>query len=98
MRAARPRLKLFVRGLRPAAPPDPVVRFETEPGQQMQSDWATIRCGSGKLAVFVATLGWSRAAYVEFCDNERIETLIRCHENAFSALGGAASAKCCSTI
>jgi hypothetical protein len=39
------RLKLFVRGLRPGAPPEPVVRFETEPGQQMPSDWATIRCG-----------------------------------------------------
>lgn len=82
------RLKLFVRSLRPAAPPDPVVRFETEPGQQMQSDWATVRCGGGKMAVFVATLGWSRAAYVEFCEDERIETLIRCHENAFAALGG----------
>jgi transposase len=82
------RLKQFVRGLRPLAPPDPVVRFETEPGQQMQSDWATIRCSGGKMAVFVATLGWSRAAYVEFCEDERIETLIRCHENAFAALGG----------
>ena len=51
------RLKLFVRGLRPAAPHNPVVRFETEPGQQMQSDWATIRCGGGKMAVFVASGG-----------------------------------------
>jgi transposase len=82
------RLKLFVRRLRPSTPPDPVVRFETEPGQQKQSDWATIRCGGGKMAVFVATLGWSRAAYVEFCEDERVETLIRCHENAFAALGG----------
>jgi len=27
-------------------------------------------------------------AYVEFCDDERVETLIRCHENAFVAFGG----------
>lgn len=37
--------------------------------------------------MFVATLGWSRAAYVEFCGDERIETLIRCHEHAFAAFG-----------
>jgi transposase len=82
------RVKDFVRGLRPAASPDPVVRFETEPGCQMQADWATIRRGRDRLSVFVATLGWSRAAYVEFCADERIETLIHCHENAFAAFGG----------
>ena len=38
--------------------------------------------------MFIATLGWSRAAYVEFCDNERVETLIGCHENAMLAFGG----------
>lgn len=82
------RLKQFVRGLAPAAAPDPVVRFETEPGHQMQADWATVGRGSDKLKVFIATLGWSRMAYVEFCDDERVETLIRCHENAFLAFGG----------
>ena len=50
----------------------------------MQSDWATIRCSGGKMSVFVATLSWSRAAYVEFCEDERIETLLRCHEYAFA--------------
>jgi len=81
-------LKVFVRGLVPAAPPDPVVRFETEPGRQMQADWATVGRRSEKLSVFIGTLGWSRAAYVEFCDNEQVETLIGCHENAFMAFGG----------
>jgi transposase len=82
------RLKQFVRGLVPAVAPEPVVRFETEPGHQMQADWATVGRGSDKLKVFIATLGWSRAAYVEFCDNERVETLIGCHENAMLAFGG----------
>ena len=40
------------------------------------------------LKIFIATLGWSRAAYVEFCDDERVETLIACHERAFLAFGG----------
>jgi transposase len=82
------RLKQFVRGLVPAAPTEPVVRFETEPGHQMQADWATVGRGDCKLKVFIATLGWSRAAYVEFCDDERVETLIGCHENALLAFGG----------
>jgi transposase len=58
-------------------------RFETEPDRQMQADWATVGRGAGRLCVFVATL-----AYVEFCADERIETLIRCHEHAFAAFGG----------
>jgi transposase len=82
------RVKDFVRGLLPAPAPEPVVRFETEPGQQMQADWAIAGRGKGKLSVFIATLGFSRAAYVEFCDDERVETLIGCHENAFLAFAG----------
>jgi transposase len=82
------RVKQFVRGLRPAPKPDPVVRFETEPGLQMQADWATIGRGADQLSVWIATLGWSRATYVEFCDDERLETLISCHENALVAFGG----------
>lgn len=39
------------------------MRFETGPGEQMQVDWAAIRRGADRLSVFVATLGWSRAAY-----------------------------------
>lgn len=82
------RLKQFVRGLRPAAAAAPIVRFETEPGHQMQADWATVGHGAEKLKVFIATLGWSRAAYVEFCDDERVESLLGAHENAFRSFGG----------
>lgn len=82
------RLKQFVRGLAPVRASPPIVRFETEPGHQMQADWATIGRGADKLKVFIATLGWSRATYVEFCDDERVETLIGCHEKALLAFGG----------
>ena len=82
------RVKQFVRGLVPASPPEPIVRFETEPGQQMQADWATVGSGAARLKVFIATLGWSRMAYVELCDDEQVETLIACHERAFLAFGG----------
>jgi transposase len=81
-------LKLLVASLRPKEAADPVIRFETDPGEQMQVDWAVIRRGEDRLSVFVATLGWSRAAYVEFVTDERVETLIEAHENAFFAFGG----------
>jgi transposase len=82
------RLKQFVRGLVPVPTSPPIVRFETEPGDQMQADWATVGRGADKLKVFIATLGWSRASYVEFCDDEQVATLIGCHERAFVAFGG----------
>jgi transposase len=81
-------LKLFLAVLRPKEIAEPVIRFETEPGEQMQVDWAVTRRGENRLSVFVATLGWSRAAYIEFVTDERVETLIKAHENAFLAFGG----------
>jgi transposase len=81
-------LKLFMASLKPETAAEPVIRFETGLGEQMQVDWAVIRRGDNRLSVFVATLGWSRAAYVEFVTDERVETLIEAHENAFFAFGG----------
>ena len=81
-------LKNYLATLRPVATLDPVIRFETEPGRQMQADFATIRRGCDRLAVFIATLGWSRATYVEFVTDEPLETLLGCHERAFYFFGG----------
>jgi transposase len=55
------RLKQFVRRLAPVPASPPIIRFETEPGHQMQADWATVGRGADQLKVFIATLGWSRA-------------------------------------
>ena len=41
-----------------------------------------------RIVVFIATLGWSRATYVEFVVDERLETLLGCHERAFFFFGG----------
>lgn len=81
-------LRSYMVTLKPAPSPDPLVRFETEPGQQMQVDWAVIRRGRYPLSAFVATLGYSRATYVEFVVNEQFDTLRRCHENAFEFFQG----------
>ncbi len=76
----------FVRGLKPTRKDDPVVRFETEPGKQMQVDWIEFK--RDRLSAFVATLGHCRASYVEYVTDERIETLIGCHMRAFEFFGG----------
>ena len=81
----------YLQKLRPAARPDPVVRFETEPGQQMQMDWIEFRKPGhklGMLAAFVATLGYSRVSYAEFVTDMCIETLLACHVRAFEAVVG----------
>jgi len=67
---------------------DPVVRFETPPGLQMQADFTVVRRGRSPLLAFVATLGFSRASYVRFTENENAETLVRCLVEAFEFFGG----------
>lgn len=68
--------------------PDPVVRFETPPGQQMQADFTTIRRGRNPLLALVATLGYSRATFVKFTTCEDAATLCACLREAFDYIGG----------
>lgn len=79
----------FVATLRPMRLPDPLVRFETAAGDQMQVDWIEFRRRKGaSLFAFVATLGYSRASYVEFVSDMRLDTLLECHTNCFAWFGG----------
>lgn len=68
--------------------PEPLIRFETEPGYQAQVDWTTIRCGKEPIYAFVMTLGYSRNSFVYFTDNMLSSTLIECHHKAFAYFGG----------
>ena len=83
-------LRVFMRTIRPQGAADPVVRFETAPGEQLQIDWVEFRKGADPLYAFCATLGYSRASYVEFVTDRKVSTLIDCHQHAFEALGGVA--------
>ncbi len=83
-------LRAFMRTIRPQGAADPVVRFETAPGEQLQIDWVEFRKGADPLYAFCATLGYSRASYVEFVTDMKVSTLIDCHQHAFEALGGVA--------
>lgn len=81
-------LRRFIRQYRPEIPIEPVVRFETVAGQQLQIDFTTIRRGKRPLKAFVATLGFSRACYVKFFDNERAESWQQGLQEAFEFFGG----------
>jgi len=81
-------LKEYLRLIRPAIEPEPVVRFETEPGKQLQIDFVVFRRGKLPLRAFTAELGYSRYACVEFTDNERTETLAACLERALQFFDG----------
>lgn len=81
-------LKTFINAHKPRRVEEPLIRFETEPGLQMQADFIVFRRGQDRLSAFVATLGFSRATFVHFVTNERVETLLDCLERAFDYFGG----------
>ncbi len=80
-------LRTFVSGFKKFSP-DPVVRFETEPGLQMQVDFTTIRRGKSTMKGFVATLGYSRASYVRFSTHEKQDDWLAGIKEACAYFGG----------
>lgn len=80
-------VKIYVRQFKPKTD-EPVVRFETLPGQQLQVDFTTISRGRYKLKAFVATLGYSRASYVRFSEHERQEDWLTGIQEALHYFGG----------
>jgi transposase len=68
------------------------VRFETPPGRQVQIDFGTtaVRIAEARVPVrlFVATLGYSRRAFVAAFDHERQSAWLTGLEQAFHTWGG----------
>lgn len=86
-------LRRYVKPRRLRRQPQATSRFETEPGEQAQVDFASMpyigRDGRrARLWVFVMVLSWSRSMYVEFVRRCDTATLMRCHVNAFEYFGG----------
>lgn len=84
----------FVRSLEPRTP-NVTVRVETPPGEEAQVDFGyagrMIDPETGELRktwVFVMTLSWSRHQYAEFVFDQKVETWLRLHRNAFAFLRG----------
>ena len=81
-------LKAYVARIRPRPEPEPIVRFETAPGQQAQFDFAEIRFSWGKRFALLVVLGYSRVLYVEFVTRQTALTVMLGLERAFAAFGG----------
>ena len=85
-------VKQYVAPLRSQRGVEPTPRFETEPGEQVQCDWADFGTsvypdGPRKLYIFAYTMGYSRRMYIEFVHDQRQDTLFQCLEQAFAWFG-----------
>lgn len=85
-------LRNFMRPYRGTLPERATERFETPPGRQAQVDWGHFKVewqGKKKrLYAFIMVLCYSRMIYVEFTEDEKIDTLMGCHVRAMQYFGG----------
>ncbi|MGH9440650.1 MAG: IS21 family transposase, partial [Thermoanaerobaculia bacterium] len=81
-------LKVFVRHVRPRPEPEPIVRFETPPGQQAQLDFADFRFPWGKRYALMVVLGYSRLLWVKFYSRKTMRVVMAGLEEAFASWGG----------
>lgn len=84
----RSMVQAYVCQFKPKAPEEPLVRFETEPGKQLQVDFTTIKRGRQTLKALVATLGFSRASFVRFTATEKQADWLEGIEAALDYFGG----------
>src|SRR5215467_12830155 len=85
-------LRRVLRTLRPTKK-EAFLRLQTLPGEEGQADWAhfgQVQVGKAKrkLSCFVITLSYSRALWVEFFYDQRLESLLLGHLHAFQDWGG----------
>lgn len=81
-------LKLFIQEVRPKPAPEPVVRFETEPGAQAQVDFAEFSFPWGKRYALLVVLGYSRLLWLRFYATQDMRALFAGLEEAFRFFGG----------
>lgn len=87
-------LRRYVAQLRPRRAPEAFLRLTRMPGEEAQMDWGkfgkvAVSGGDRKLSCFVMVLPWSRFAYARFTLDERMDSFLRGHVEAFDAFGGA---------
>jgi transposase len=81
-------VKDCIRQMRPRPVADPVVRFETPPGQQGQVDFAEFRLPWGKRYALLVVLAHSRLLWLQFYARQTMLVLMRGLEDAFAYFGG----------
>lgn len=86
-------VRRFVAQVRGPRPKKVYLRVEVEPGDQAQVDWGSFslfRIGSTErpLSAFVMVLSWSRALYVDFSLDQKMETFLLMHRRALDFFAG----------
>jgi transposase len=88
----------FLREARPPRPKPFERRFETAPGRQGQVDFAQFKTVftdepevERVLWLFTMILGHRSWLWGRFCATQDLQTVLRCHIDAFAAMGGAPS-------
>jgi transposase len=88
-------LRRYVAQVRRPAPRKVYLRVEVEPGEQAQVDWGSfghLRIGAAgaqrPLSAFVMVMSWSRALYVDFALDQRMESFLALHQRALTFFGG----------
>lgn len=86
-------LRDFVRPLRPRkVGHQPILRYETKPGEQMQYDWGEFHYEQEgqdrKVYGFTAVLSYSRMRCITFVKRCDAPTMLRCMMEAFEYFGG----------
>lgn len=81
-------LSIYVSQVRPRPEPEPVIRFETEPGHQAQVDFAEFNFPWGKRFALVVVLGYSRLLWLKFASKQDMPALLCGLEEAFAFFGG----------
>lgn len=86
----------LLRGVRPPRQPRFEIRFETAAGEQAQVDFAYFVAefenepGSRRVVwLFSMVLGHSRYLWARFVQHQDLQTVLRCHIDAFEHFGGA---------
>jgi transposase len=89
-------LNKFLLTVRPAPPTAFEVRFETDPGEQAQVDFAEFKVAfhneagvQRKVWLFAMVLGHSRYIWAQFVLHQDLSNVLRCHMEAFEHFGGA---------
>jgi transposase len=85
----------FLREVRPPPAQPFEVRFETQPGEQAQVDFAQFEVvftdepgAVRKIWLFSLVLGYSRLIWARFVAHQDLQTVLRCHMAAFAAFDG----------
>lgn len=86
-------VRRYVAKVRGPRPRKVYLRVELEPGEQAQVDWGSfghLRIGGSQrpLSAFAMVLSYSRALFIDFSLDQRMETFLAMHRRALEYFGG----------